>query len=127
MQFFAHPVYALDFSLATDWFDSYDLSMENGFILDSQITTSSAQDSSCGGSKARLNSDTNTSSAGGWIARDYDANPWLQVDFIANVTLTSIVTQGIAGNTSRVTKFTVAYGFDRMNFSNYIQDGAIKV
>ena len=100
--------------------------MENGFIFDAQITTSSAKDIGSGGNKARLNLLTNTST-GGWIAGDYDTNPWLQVDFIANITLTSIVTQGLEGETSRVTKFTLAYGYVPMNLNNYFQSGSIKV
>ncbi len=118
---------AHEFSSNIDWFDSYDLGMESRFILDAQITTSSAKCFRSSGSKARLNSKTNTNSTGGWIAADYDTNPWLQVDFLANVTLTSIVTQNLEGETSRVTKFTVAYGHRSENLNSYTQNGSIKV
>ena len=95
--------------------------METRLILDSQITSSSAKSEENGDCKSRLNS------ANGWIAAIYDENPWLQVDFIANVTITSIISQGLNGSTSRVTKFTLVHGYDRMNLKNYTENGSAKV
>ncbi len=56
---------------------------------------------------------------GGWIAADHDRNPWFQVDFIVNVTVSKLYMQGLAGTDHSVTKYTIASGDDGEAFSDY--------
>lgn len=63
---------------------------------------------------------------GGWIAHENDPNPWLQVDFLTNVTIFGMISGNITGATpvaDRVTSFTIAYGY-ASELVNYTQDGS---
>ena len=64
---------------------------------------------------------------GGWVAAMADNDPWFEVDFIANATVSAILTQGLDNGTSRVTKYAVAYGYNKLNLQNYSVDGKMKV
>ena len=64
---------------------------------------------------------------GGWVAAMADNDPWLEVDFIANATVSAILTQGLDNGTSRVTKYAVAYGYNKLNLQNYSVEGKMKV
>ena len=64
---------------------------------------------------------------GGWIAADDDNDPWFQVDFRTNVTVTALVTQGLDSGIGWVTKYTLAYGYDKDDLQDYNVDGEIKV
>ena len=64
---------------------------------------------------------------GGWIAADDDSDPWLQVDFRTNVTVTALATQGLDSGIAWLTNYTFAYGQHRDNLEDYKVDGKVKV
>ena len=73
---------------------------------------------------------TNTTTVtryGGWIAALSDNDPWFEVDFIANATVSAISTQGLDNGSSWVTKYAVAYGHNKHNLQNYSVNGEMKV
>ena len=89
---------------------------------------------SSGVANARLNLKTlhnaNTTTVvryGGWIAALSDNDPWFEVDFIANATVSAISSQGLDNGSSWVTKYGVAYGYNKYNMHNYSVNGQIKV
>ena len=131
--------------------------MESRLIINSQLNSSSFKDSTSGPEKARLKENANiqyirtyrlqrtTCNAtmnitmnvttvdtfyvehGGWIAADGDNDPWFQVDFRTNVTITALVTQGLDSGIAWVTNYTLAYGQHRHYFEDYRVDGKVKV
>lgn len=96
------------------------LGMESGAILDSQITASSPP----APHGARLNSQVD---GGSWSALVIDVNQWLQVDFLQNVTLCKVATQGRDSSPQWVLSYLLSYSMDGSAFENYKQCGADKV
>ena len=108
--------------------------MASRLILDFQLSVSSSKYSRSDGDKGRLNQNytfnTNTSeveSYGGWIAADDDSNPWLQVDFITNVTVSGIATQGEDAGTAWVKSYEICYGDHKHMLADYQEDAREKV
>ncbi len=114
------PIYFID----SDWIDSVPFGAERTCLLmDGQFTASSSKDNKSEASHARLNLDK-----GGWMPAEDDRNPWLQIDFILNVTITAIATQGLTGtNMSFVANYTLDFGYDGANFEDYKYNGFTKV
>ncbi len=103
-------------------------------VLDFQLSASSSKYPLSGANKGRLNLNytfnTNTSEIekyGGWIAADDDTNPWLQVDFIINVTISGIATQGENEEEAWVTSYEMSYGRSKETLQDYQVDQQIKV
>ena len=141
----------------TDWFNPVALGMESRLIVDSQLAVSTFNDSTSGPDQARLNVNSTTQSIsttrqhitafnatmnvtnnittvntyyvrhGGWIAADDDNDPWFQVDFRTNVTVTALVIQGLDSGIAWVTKYSLAYGHGRYDMQDYKVDGRVKV
>ena len=83
-------------------------------FVDAQFIASSEETSLTGAAVAKKN-------AGGWRAAHTDVDPWLQVDFLTNVTIFTMNSwKGLAGH---VTAFTIEYSDAGMSFFNYSQDG----
>ena len=119
--------------LDTDWFQPVALGIEEKLIRESQMAVSS-KFSTSGVANVRLNFKTlhhrNTTTVvryGGWLAALADNDPWFQVDFVANATVSAILTQGLDNGSSWVTKYAVAYGYNKFNLKNYSVNGQIKV
>lgn len=100
------------------------LGMESGAILDSQITASSEHSPPLAPRRARLNSQVD---GGSWSALVIDVNQWLQVDFLQNVTLSKVATQGRDSSPQWVLSYLLSYSMDGSAFENYKQCGADKV
>ena len=141
----------------TDWFEPTALGMESRLIVDSQIAVSSSKDITSGSRMARLNvkatilsisttttkvtafnatmnitnnvTTLNTSYVrhGGWIAAINDTNPWFQVDFRTNVTVTALLLQGLDSGVAWVTKYFLASGYESGVLQNYTVDEKVKV
>lgn len=141
----------------TDWFNSAALGVESRLIQDSQFIVSSKKDSISGPDYGRLNENATTQSVstttlhasafnatanitmnmttvnttyvrhGGWIAAEDDHNPWFQIDFRTNVTITAIRTQGLDSRAGWVTRYKLNYGYDGDEFLNYNVNGQEKV
>lgn len=98
--------------------------MENGAILDAQITASSVYSPPLAPLRARLNSQVY---AGSWSALVIDVNQWLQVDFLQNVTLSKVATQGRQSYPQWVISYLLSYSMDGSTFETYKQCGGDKV
>ena len=103
--------------------------MENGNIIDSQITASSQYDTRHDPTSARLNLKDSSLKEGAWSARKSDVNQWIQVDFENQTTVTNILTQGrnCNGNYQWVKSYTVYYSNDGIDFKPYQKVGEVKV
>ncbi|CAB3985111.1 Hypothetical predicted protein [Paramuricea clavata] len=107
--------------------------MESHVVLDFQLSASSSKYSLSAADKGRLNLNytfnTTTSEIetyGGWIAADDDNVPWLQVDFITNVTISGIATQGEDEGEAWVTSYEISYGYSKNSLQDYQVDGQVK-
>ena len=98
--------------------------MGNGAILDSQITASSVYSSNLAPARARLNSQVH---GGSWSALALDVNQWFQVDFLQNVTLSKVATQGRQSYPQWVLSYLLSYSMDGSTFETYKQCGGDKV
>ncbi|XP_033626037.1 lactadherin-like [Asterias rubens] len=83
------------------------LGIEDGDILDSDLSASTMAGTYYRASQARLN---NQVPAPAWCAYDYDPTPWIQVNFKANVSITGLITQGMYNSNRHVITFRVQYG-----------------
>lgn len=95
--------------------------MANHRIKDSHITSSSQLSTSAAAVHARLNS------ARAWSPASGDTTPWLQIDFVEQVTLNEIQIQGSPADDNWVKNFTVFFSDNGIYFQNYSWDGAITV
>lgn len=100
------------------------LGMENGLILDTQISASSYWSAKYAPSKSRLHN------AGPcWVSSKVDTNQWLQIDVLGTngryTKVTRIATQGRANEASKqwVTEYKVQYSNDGLRFTNYSEKG----
>ena len=95
--------------------------MENGLIMDSQLSASSEKYYYfSGAASGRFNSKTMPNHRlGGWVAAEDDTAPWFQVNFIHNATITAIVTQGLDTGESYVKEYTVSFNSSERGFQNY--------
>ena len=95
--------------------------MENGLILDSQLSASSERfHHFSGAASARLNSQTVLDGKyGGWVATEDDYDLWFQINFISNTTVTAIVTQGLDIGINYVKEYTVAFGSSEREIQDY--------
>ena len=94
------------------------LGMESIAITDRQISASSVVGAA---SHGRLNSQTG---AGAWVAAQYDANQWLQVDLVNQHTkVTRVATQGRNDHNQWVTKYKLQYSNDTLNMQDYKEQG----
>ena len=102
--------------------------INNYQIRDAQLTSSSTKDNTTRAVNARVNLTAVVGvRSGAWIAFDTDMQPWLRVDFTANVTLTAIVTQGRDDVDEWVKSYQVSFSIDPSNYTNYEENGFTKV
>ena len=95
--------------------------MENGTILDSQISASSVFNPNCAAEQARLHFKADGVKTGSWSAKNNDKNQWLQVDLQQTTRITAIAKQGRNGDTPGqwVTEYKLQYGEDVQTFKVY--------
>lgn len=98
--------------------------MENGEILDSQISSTSPTDEDYTTSLGRLHLNAVV-----WSADTKDGSQWLQVDLRnKNIRVTGVATQGRNGRYSHwVTKYRLQYSNDGLKFQFYKDPGHTKV
>ncbi len=99
--------------------------MENGEILDAQITGSSEWASNHGAENARLNL-RRPGHSHAWIPRSV-SGAWLQVDFELLATVSEVLTQGRGDYPQWVKSYTLSYSSNGLDFHPYRQNGVIKV
>ncbi|XP_022790788.1 protein sidekick-2-like, partial [Stylophora pistillata] len=105
------------------------LGMENGYILDSQITASSELNSVHAAHYGRLNFPEGGGICGCWVALHKDPHQWYQVDFVRMVSLGKLATQG--RDSTRylmwVTSYSLSYSLNGIDFALYEPDGSPRV
>ena len=101
--------------------------MENGYILDSQITASSQYGFRYRPPNGRLNFRAGGGRTGAWSSRYSDRNQWLQVDFRRPTIITGIGTQGRQEYNQHVKTYTISFSDDGKTFNDYKPEGTLKV
>ncbi|XP_028410605.1 von Willebrand factor-like [Dendronephthya gigantea] len=104
--------------------ESLRLGMENGEILDSQITASSEYASNHGADNARLNL-RRPGHANAWVPR-VASGSWIQVDFERQATISEVLTQGRGDHPQWVKAYTLSYSNNGLDFHPYRQNGLVK-
>ena len=114
-------------SLVTGCRDSSTLGMENHYIHDFQISTSSYLFTRWSSAAARLNRIGDETIGDGWCAHPDDSTPWIQVDFLTKVIVEAIQTQGSVLKDSWVDTFKLECSDNGYDFTEYIEHGVPKV
>ena len=99
--------------------------MENGAILDEQITASSEWDENRASFQGRLHFKKSGNKQGSWSAATSDAYQWLQIDLVSQYNeVTGVATQG--RNVFKyqfITKYRLQYSSDGVIFLYYRERG----
>ena len=99
--------------------------MENGAILDGQITASSQWDDDHAPFQGRLHFKKSGTKQGSWSAFTSDAYQWLQIDLVSQYNeVTGVATQGRnAFKYQYIAKYKLQYSSDGLNFQYYRERG----
>ena len=98
--------------------------MESGVIKNVQLRASSQYNANCGPDRGRLNMKITGNKQGGWLARTYDENQWLQIKLGDQLTkVTRVATQGRFRYKQWVKTYTLQYSYDGENFKDYTEEG----
>lgn len=99
--------------------------MENGAILDGQITASSQWDEHHAPFQGRLHFKKSGNKQGSWSAARSDPYQWLQIDLVSQYNeVTGVATQGRNDfKYQYITKYKLQYGSDGVNFQYYRERG----
>ena len=99
--------------------------MENGAILDEQITSSSQRDENHAPFQGRLHFQASGRKQGSWVAASSDVHQWLQIDFGSQFTkVTRVATQGRNGVCCEwVSRYKLQYCDNGVNFQYYREQG----
>ena len=101
--------------------------MENGEILDGQITASSEFNANYGPANGRINFKAGGGRTGAWSSGLNDLSQWLQVDFELQATVTEIMIQGRSDSNQWVKSYAVTYSNGGVFYDAYQENGIIKV
>jgi len=99
------------------------LGMENGAILDSQISASSEWSSYHAAHLARLHLQAVDGNTAAWSCLVNDLNQWLQVDLGSKTIVARIATQGRADYIQWVIEYKLQYSEDGQAFMFHRQNG----
>lgn len=80
-----------------------------------------------GPDRARINMPSGRGRSGAWVARQRNANQWLQVELGRPAKVTGVATQGRHDAHQWVTSYTVSYSLDGKRFRAYLEYGRNKV
>uniref|UniRef100_A0A2C9KYV1 F5/8 type C domain-containing protein n=1 Tax=Biomphalaria glabrata TaxID=6526 RepID=A0A2C9KYV1_BIOGL len=93
------------------------MGLTNPLIVgNSQITSSSNMDHLHGPTRGRLYTEVDDPLGGAWSPYVSDKNQYIQVDFLAPYQVSAVVTQGSPEFPFWVTKYTVYYSTDGINY-----------
>ena len=103
------------------------LGMENGAILDRQITASTQWDDNHAPFQGRLYFQETGKKQGSWSVAQSNSRQWLQVDLNSQFAkVTQVATQGRNGCCEQwVLRYKLQYGNDGVNFHYYREQGQI--
>ncbi|KAK3745700.1 hypothetical protein QZH41_007911 [Actinostola sp. cb2023] len=97
--------------------------MQDGRILNSQITASSSYSNDVAPWNGRLYSNLGS---GAWAPSKATVGEYLQIDLGSKKTVYEVATQGRYSNYHRVTKYTLQYSDNGTLWANYTINGAIQ-
>ena len=97
--------------------------MEDGRILDSQITASTSHNPDHRAQLARLNLVHQPPDVGGWLKAHHDTNSWLQIDFLSPTIVSHVITQCRGDLRYCTTKFQISMSNDGIHFEFYDEFG----
>ena len=104
--------------------------MENGYIKDDQLSSSSAYSDTrcCEAARGRLGITTHLRS-NSWVPGAKDTTSWVKVDFITDTSVSGIMTQGGSDNQNDmwVINYTMSYSKDGQTFQHYLENNETKV
>ena len=84
--------------------------MENGVILDSQITASSEYSSNYAAHQGRLHFKVGGRKSGGWLSSSTNSYQWFDIDLVhPNTIVTALATQGRNDANQWVKKYRMQY------------------
>lgn len=99
--------------------------MENGKILDGQISASSEHNSSLAAIHGRLHYQGLQGNDGAWAASTNDFNQWLQIDLGSQFfKVKGVATQSRQNVMQYVTKYKLQYSNNGLNFKFYREEGS---
>ena len=101
--------------------------MEDGRILDSQITASTSYNPDHRAQLARLNLVHQPPDVGGWNKANQDTNSWLQIDFLSPTIVSRVITQCRGDGRYCTTKFQISMSNDGIHFEFYDEFGKVMV
>lgn len=104
----------------TEWCENNAVGLANGLIMDNQLTASSEAAQAKNG---RLNFTAGSS----WCASTNDSNPYLEIDLKAVHIICAVSTQGNAQGSQWVETYFLQSSTDRITWTDYEEDGQIKV
>ena len=103
------------------------LGIENGAILDRQITASSQWGDDHASFQGRLHFQATANKVGSWSAASNDPSQWLQVDLGSQYTkVTRVATQGRDDAPQWVTKYKLQFSDDGVTFHFYTEPRRIE-
>ena len=100
----------------------FDLGMESGAILDSQLTASSELNASTPAKNGRLNAVWSS-----WCASTNDSNPYLQIDLQTLHIICAVSTQGNFQGDQWVESYTLQASTDGTIWTDYKGGGQVEV
>ncbi|XP_028419313.1 uncharacterized protein LOC114545227 [Dendronephthya gigantea] len=103
------------------------LGVENGKVLDSQLSASSEWNFNHGVLNGRLNFKAHGHRQGAWSSRHNNHHQWFQVNFGLQATVTEILTQGRSNYNQWVKSYFVSYSKYGLDFITYRVNGLVKV
>ncbi|XP_028411624.1 coagulation factor VIII-like [Dendronephthya gigantea] len=102
------------------------LGMENGDIIDEQITASSEFDTNHQAANGRLNFTPRNGRTGAWSSKYNNLAQWLQVDFQRFTLVTGISTQGRNRHSQFIKGYIISSSEHGKKFQKYLQNGTVK-
>ncbi|XP_015750272.1 PREDICTED: uncharacterized protein LOC107326864 [Acropora digitifera] len=103
------------------------LGMQNGRIRSTQLTASSSYDRNSGPDRGRLHVRRAGARWGAWIAKYNTRTQWLQVYFAGPKRLVKFATQGRQDARQWVTKYSLSYSQNGINWAYYKENSGVKV
>ena len=99
------------------------LGMESRIITDGQISASTIRNSRHVASNARLHNQASANSGGVWEPSKKNANQWLQIDLVTQLSVTRVATQGRPDGPHWVTKYHLQYSNNGSTFQFHRERG----
>ncbi|XP_031562905.1 uncharacterized protein LOC116298543 [Actinia tenebrosa] len=101
------------------------LGLQNHLVKDAQMSASSEWSRTHRAGYARLYGSGHRSKAGSWSSRVNNADQWLQIDFLKNVKVTGVATQGREDYNQWIKDYSLSYSREGIFWHKYEQGGKV--